>query len=166
MTDRQWFIEQYDAIVKNSGDDGSEVDKTKDAVAHVYADGVETAEIERWATDLVAEGRALFDQMVKPERDRRRNEMRKSVEYLLDTLADGTILGVNDPKLDLSYAVGDGRDKTLRLWTQDDWQSSTTARYRNAAQVTRAASTFDDGATKIIRAMQARDVRKTGDLFR
>jgi len=165
MTNRQWFIDQYDHIVAEAGDDGSEVDKTKDAVMHKYADGVETGDIERYTTNVTAEARALFDQFVKPERDRRRNEMRKSVEYLLDALMDGTILGVNDPKLDLSYAVGDGRDKTLRLWTQDDWQSATTARYRNAAQVTKAASAFDDDATRIVHAMQARGVRKTGDLF-
>lgn len=165
MTHKEWFVEAYDRHVSESGNYGSAVEKSRDATAHAYADAVEAGEQERYAPDLVSEGRALFDQFVKPERDRRKSSMRRSMEYLLDALNDGTILGVDDPSLAMAFPLGDGRDKTLAHWTAEDWRAATTERFRNAAKVTEAASDFDEQAEKIVRFMQDRQAATVASLF-
>ncbi len=166
MIDKQWFVEQFDRYISSNTDDGAELAKSKDAVAHAYADAVESGEIERWQADVFTEGLALFDRHVKPIRERRKSAMRRDVEYLIDALKDGTMLGADDPVLNQAFPLGDGRDKTLRFWTAEDWRSATTERYRNAAAVTGAARRFDEElADLIVRALAGRGVNTTGDLF-
>ncbi|GAB2906763.1 hypothetical protein GCM10027047_01230 [Rhodococcus aerolatus] len=165
MTDAQWFLDRYDEAVAESGSDGTEPHKVRDQVAQRYCDDVETGRITPVQDDLVTQGRNLFDRVVKPERDRRRSSMRRTMGDLLDAINGETILGTADPKLDQAFALGDGRDKSLRHWTVDDWQAATTERYRNAAQATASASTFDEGAAQIVSAIRRSGVRTTGDLL-
>ena len=162
---RDWLTSKFDAYVTDSGDDGSTVEKSRDAIAHAYSDAVETGDLGRWKSDLVTEGRALFDRFVKPVREQRKSAMRRDAEYLVDALNDETALGRDDPALAQAFPLGDGRDKTLRFWTAEDWRTATTERYRNAAAVTEAARRFDEAADLIVRALTGRGVNTTGDLF-
>lgn len=165
MIDKEWFIEQFDRFVSAASNDGSEVEKSRDALAHAYSDAVESGQAERWRDDLTTEGRVLFDRFVKPAREQRKSSMRRSAQELVDALNGETILGVQDPRLDQAYPLGDGRDKTLRYWTAEDWRAATTERYRNAAAVTAAAKEFDEAADQITRALISHGVNTTGELF-
>lgn len=165
MHDEQWFIERYDGYVASEVD-GASLEKSRDAVAQAYVSAVEAGEIERWREDITEEGRYLFDRIVKPTREKRRNSMRKSMDYLLDALRGDTILGPNDPVFVLAYPLGDGTDKTLGNWSQDDWRNATTERYRNAASATEAARQFDLAASQIADAMASRGVATTAAAFR
>lgn len=165
MSDKQWFMESFDGYVAGEGDSGAVLDKSRDAVAHQYADGVESGVIDRPETDLVQEGRDRFDRFVVPLRERRKSQMKRSARELLEALSDGTILGLDDPRLAQAFPTGDGRDKTLSLWTVGDWETARTERYRNAASVTSAARDFDLDAQQFIDLINSRGVRTTGDLF-
>lgn len=165
MTDSQWFVDQYDSYVERQGDDGSVLEKSRDYVAHAYADAVEAGWIGRLTVDLVVEGRNAFDRLVGPVRDRRRSGLRADMGHLHDALNGDTILGRDDPILSKAFLLGDGRDKTLRMWAVEDWQMAVRERYQNAATVTIAAAGFDTEAQQIIDAMQRQGARVTGDLF-
>lgn len=165
MTGREWFIEAFDRFIGSEGQDGAELEKSRDAVAQVYVDGVESGQIERWRDDITDEARALFDRWVKPERSRRRQTMLKSARAIVDALAGETILGPDDPILQLAFPLGDGRDKRLALWTEDDWSESSVERFRNAASVTSAAADYDLAVQEIRAAFRKRDASTTRDLF-
>lgn len=173
MTDRndklwiEWVIGAYDKFVADHPDDGSPLEDSRDAIAAAYTKAVDSGDT-RWTLDLLAEGRLLFDRAVKPVRSGRRGSLVGDGKYLLSALNDETILGPNDPQLGQAYPLGmkDGRDKTLRHWTQEDWQQASLARYRNAAEVTKAAQEFDvEVSAEFIKAMRARGVAMTGELF-
>lgn len=88
-----------------------------------------------------------------------------AAKCLVATLDDETIFGHAEPSvLDQAFPLG-GRDKTLRMWSPDDWEAAIVERYRNAAEVTRAASAFDASAQLLIATMRRAGVRATGDLF-
>lgn len=164
MSDRNWFVDHYDAL----GDDvpeGAELEKLRDSVAHGYADGVESGDIARHHDDLVSEGRALFDRWVKPTREQRKSSLRRDAAYLGDCLAGGTILGTDEPVLMQMFPLGDGRDKTLRNWSPEDWRNAARERFRNAADVTAAAADFDEHAERMAKAIESARVVTTGDLF-
>jgi hypothetical protein len=167
VSDRDWFIDTYDAAIDESADDGAELEKARDTVAHEYADAVTAGVQPRHSMSLVDEGRELFDTFIGPERKRRKSSMRDQVAYLLDAFESGDDDGAYvDPILAHAYPLGDGRDKSLRYWTADDWTTATTERYRNAAKVTAAAADFDENtAARAIAAMRARGVLRVGDLF-
>lgn len=161
---RNWFVDQFDTFVTEN-DEGVELEKSRDAVAHAYADAVEAGDIARWDADTTSEGRGLFDRLVKPVREQRKSTMRSDAQYLVDALNGDTILGRDDPALSQAYPLGDGRDKTLRFWTAEDWRSAVTERYRNAAAVTEAARRLDELADRIVAALVSHGVNTTGDLF-
>lgn len=163
--DKVWFVEQFDAIVAAGGANGSVFEKSRDAVVHRYIDGLDSGEFDAYESDRVSETRGLFDRLVKPVRDHRKSSMRKSAEYLIDALNDATVLGNDDPALAQAFPLGNGRDKTLKFWTSDDWRAAATERYRNAAAVTEAARSFDALADLIAAALIRRGVNTTGDLF-
>jgi hypothetical protein len=166
MTDREWFIETYDAAVDETGDDGASLEKARDVVAHEYAEAVESGAQPRHAPDLVEEGRILFNEFIGAERKRRKESMREQVAYLLDAFEseDGAYV---DPILAQAYPLGDGTDKALRYWNADDWGGARTTRYRKAAEATKAADLFDrETVDPMLDAMRSRNARTTGDLFR
>lgn len=164
MADREWFIDAYDRIVEEAGDDGLDVGKAKDAVAQAYADAVETGEIDPVGRSPIEEGHLYAEKWINGTRTTRKAGLRRSMQEILDALSGETILGTEDPYLAQAFALGDGRDKTLRAWTEDDWQIAIVERYRNAAEVTAAAAEFDALARQIIDRLHARGVRTTGDL--
>lgn len=166
VVDKQWFIEQFDRFVAENTEDGAELDLSRKAVARAYAEAVESGAILRVAPDLETEGCELFDRSVGGARNKRRQSMRQSAQVLLDALHGATLVGALDPVLAQAFPLGDGRDKTLRYWSRDDWASARTERYRNAAEATRAAQVFDvEIASEFIAEITRRGVRTTGALF-
>lgn len=165
MDYREWFIRQFDEYIAGEVA-GSGVEKSRDGVAHAYNDAVEAGELKRQRSNLIDEGRELFNRYVLPAREARRNGIRTAAQPILDALNDDTILGLNDPVLSQAYPIGDGTDKTLRNWTVDDWTVSTNERYRNAARVTAAAKEYDEEvATPIIKALRRFERLTTGELL-
>src|SRR5690625_796193 len=141
---KEWFIENYDEYVR-SRTDGSELEKTRDALGHRFLDAIETGELAAPKPDMDF-ARNLFRSFVEPVRQTRRLSFRQQSEYLLDALQnpdDGIHI---EPFLDRVYPLGshDGRDKAFRYWTEDDFNYSVVERYRNAAAVMEAAKDFDD----------------------
>lgn len=166
MTDHQWFREQYDAVVGEEPDEGATVEKSRDAVAHAYADAVEKDEQTRRKIDLVEEGRMWFDREVGPLRTSRRSSLKRDAEYIRDALTPGaTMLGTDDPIFDQAYPLGNGSDKTLRYWTTADWMGSVQERTQKAKDATDAAEEFNEVAKVIVTAMTERGVTQTGRLF-
>ena len=163
--DQQWFIDAYDKAVDDAGDEGSSVKETRETVADMYEKGVESGEFARLNDDIHDEGLALFDRYVRPRREQRKKHLQTDMEYIVDCINDETILGQDDPQLNVAYPLGDGRDKILRTWTAGDWRNSAMTRYRKAAEATASASIFDDLATRIAETMVIRGAIKTGDLF-
>jgi hypothetical protein len=166
MTDRDWIVAEYDAVVAAEGDEGAVLEKSRDAVAHAYCDAVETGRIDRAMDDLVGEGRLLFDRFVGPERRRRRESMQANAEYLLSALRHETILGPSDPAFVVPFPLGDGRDKVLGLWTLEDWGGAVNERNRNAVAVAAKAHEFGTVAKEITGQMESQGCRTTADLFR
>lgn len=170
-TDKEWmmwFVTQYDKHVSGNPADGVTLKDSRDAVAKAYAQAVKQGGYDRWQVDPLVEGTALFSRAVNDVRKGRRRNLSSEGKYLLSALRDETILGPADPQLDQAYGMGenDGRDKTLRYWTRDDWEQARTERYRNAADVTHAASEFDrEVAAPFIEALTTLGVRTTGELF-
>lgn len=163
--ERAWFISQYDQVVADEAD-GIGFGKLRDALAHAYADAVESGEVKRPSLHLVEVGATLVDRYVRPERIRRRENMRRTAEFIRDAIRhpeDGaTLLIDGDPVLDLAHGLGDGRDKVLRGWTIEDWRTATLVRYSNAAAATAAAKDFHDIADQIVAGMVARAAGTTG----
>lgn len=165
IPDKQWFIEAYDRAAREEGAAASP-EKLRDIVARWYAEGVDLGKLERPKRTVDDEGRAYAKLYVGPERERRRTAILRDGAWLLSALRDETILGRDDPHLDMAYPVGDGTDKTLRSWTVDDWNRSRTERYAKAQQATDAARRYDDEVvTPAIREMQTRGAVMFGDLF-
>lgn len=164
--DNQWFVEAYDRVVLGSADEGTEVEKSRDAVAHAYADAIESGAEERWRMDLVQEGRLLFDREVGNVRTRRRRGLKHDAEYIVDALSDGTILGADDPVLAQAYPLGNGSDKTLGLWAVPDWLGAIRERYAGAEERMVAAREFAVPSQKVIEALAEREARTTWQLFR
>lgn len=164
MTEEQWFIDAYDEVVQ-SEPDGVELAKIKHEVGLRYEDAVESGEIERDAPALSAEGEDKFDKYIPPARRSRKAVFRRDLGNLLDALNGETVLGEDDPRLDQAFPIGDGRDKTLRYWSVDDFQNALSVRYAKAADSMDAADGFAKIAREVIRQMSAHNARMFGRLF-
>lgn len=149
MSDREWFIDGYDQFVNDSGSDGAELEKSRDALAHQYADAVEQGRIDRHQATLVEEGRTLFSRYVERERNRRSRSVSRELQYLLDAMRDQTVLGRDDPRFTQAVPLGesDGRDKTLGLWSPDEWVKWGGERRANG-DAAKAAGDRDDRMAK------------------
>lgn len=164
MSIRDWSVEHFDRIVSVAGEGGSKVSETRELFISDFVQAIQSGDLRLPVRDLEEEGRAAFERYVEPERQRRKTSLRATMEYIVDCLNDDTILGTNDPALDMAFLVGDGRDKILRLWLDSDWELFIMARYRNAADVTAAAAADDRLAQKILDALRGRGLKFTGDL--
>ncbi len=161
------MLGEYDRIVNEAGDQGITVKDAQARLAEAYQQGIESGEIQRPDEDLFAEGKGLFDRIIRPTRQQRKNSLQRDMEHITSALNGETILGDHDPALHLAYPLGtsDGRDKVLSLWTREDWRNAAMTRYRNAAEVTAAAQIFEEQATIISDRMLAAGAGTTGELF-
>lgn len=160
-----WIIEKYDEYVR-SQPDGSDLEKTREALGHIVLDGVQTGEVSGptanldWAVSIV-------NAAISPHRTKRRQSFIKNSEYLLDAL-NNPDEGIHiEPFLDRVFPLGshDGRDKAFRYWTEEDLNSSVIERYRNAAAVMEAAKEHDQVAQEWIASMRRYDAVIIEDVF-
>lgn len=165
IIDKDWLIATYEDVVSQSGDEGMGNDDVRTEVARRYEAAVTGGELPPPDINLIDLGLMRFDKVIAKERRKRGVKLRDDIKFLADTLFTAEA-GDVDPILALAVPLGDGRDKTLRFWSADDWMAATTIRYRNAAKVTAAAAAFDETSQRIRSAMRARDVQRTEDLFR
>lgn len=162
---REWFLAHYDQHVLAEVD-GSQLEKTRDAVAHDFLDALERGDLPTEQPDMDY-ARSLFKSIIEPERQKRRGSFKKNAEYLLDALRNPEE-GIHvEPFLDTVYPMGtvDGRDKALRYWTEQDLIESSMERYRNAAAAMEAAKQYDDVSQELIAAMHGRRAKTVGECF-
>lgn len=167
MTPEDWMLAAYDQVVSAAGDDGITVKESQTRLAEMYQQAVSAGEVDRPEDDIFAEGKGIFDRIVRPARQHRKTALLKDMETIAAALGGETVLGDFDPALRMAYPLGssDGRDKVLGLWTREDWRNASMTRYRNAAEVTAAAQIFDEQATTIANRMLAAGVNTTSELF-
>src|SRR5699024_519690 len=160
-----WIIEHYEEYVRNQLD-GSDLEKTREALGHVVLEGVQTGEIEGpkpnldWAIGLV-------NSAITPHRTKRRQSFIKNSEYLLDALQNPDE-GIHiEPFLDRVFPLGshDGRDKAFRYWTEEDLNASVIERYGNAAAVMEAAKEHEQVAQEWIASMRRYEAVIIEDVF-
>jgi hypothetical protein len=162
--DPQWIKDTYDRIVREAGDQPLTLKEIRESVAQAYAEAVESGELERNEVSLFDEGLGLFATIVEPERTARKARLLQELDYIADASADGTILGNTDPVFDQAYALGNGSDKTLGLWTRDDFQFAIVTRYRKASEATAAATAFDMKVSRVQQLMVIRNATYVRDL--
>ena len=164
MSDNLWFVNAYDEHVREAGAAVSVAD-ARAAIARRYKRDVLARRIKRAKPSIEDEGRHLFDRWVMPKRSARTTNLRKNGQHLIDALRGNTILGRDDPYLDMAYPLGNGQDKTLRYWTAEDWECSRIERHRVADAEKRSARDFDDEVASVfIAELRRTGVRFTGDL--
>ena len=167
--DSIWAAKKYDKIVQRMGDNGGAQKEIRDKWVSEYEKAINTGALTRPTMSIRDEGAILYQELVTSGiRKQRKSAVIKEMEYLVAALNDETILGIGDPRLDQAIMLGvnDGRDKTMRLWTADDWLRAANSRFENAAKVTAAAAQFSILANEIADAIKDRKVRNTGDLFK
>lgn len=167
MNDREWLNEKYDEIVRNAASEGLTVAEIRELWEEAYEQAVEAGEVQREEpATLREEARRLFDANVMKERERRRGAFMKDAAWLIAALNGETVLGRDDPILERAFLLGDGRDKTLRFWTVEDWNTAIQMRYRHAADASAAAREFDvEFASCFIQDLRRRNADYTGQLF-
>lgn len=165
--DERWAMETYDRLIQEAGDDATSIDDARKQFADLYQKAVSADQLER--QDDFGEGLLVFDSLIRGRgRKQRRSSFLRDMQYILDGLRSGdddhaTLLGRDDPVFLQAHALGDGRDKTLGLWTPEDWRGAIVPRYRNAAAVTAAAKEFDEYAEEIASILESRGLARTWD---
>lgn len=114
--------------------------------------------------DLHAEAELLVMQVSRSTRRLRRKRMAHDIDALLDVFTEADDGAYVDPLLDLAYPIGteDGRVKTLRYWTAEDFDTSTRMAYRKAAEGTAAVRDHDDRMQRAVESMKLRGVTQFG----
>ena len=167
MPKESWALIEYDRIVADAGDDGLCVKEAREHLATAYVDAVTDGAIDPEERDDYRDGKALFDRVVRPERERRREHIIDDMEYILAAKDNETFLGRDDPVFGQAHKLGtvNGVDKILGLWTVEDWQQAAFARYDNAAKVTAAAAQFKEKMQQMIERMQRGNARTTQEMW-
>lgn len=161
-----WIVAKYEETVRQH-QDGLELEKSMDAVAHALLDAVETGDAPApaatydWAAKMTAAA-------VSVKRKRSRALIKKDVEYLLEAFADPENSIQIEPMLDHVFPLGshDGRDKALRYWTVDDFTASAMERYRNAAAVAEAAREYEEVVSRAVERMKRAHAIYFGDALK
>ena len=155
MTDyKEYLVAGYDEYVRMSGDAGVKPGVVRDHLSAKYADDVKFGLITAWQPNDIEAGIVLFNNIIMGDvRPARKTSFRDDVEYLVSAIRGETILGEDDPALNVAYSIGDGRDKILKLWTAEDWKQSVNVRFENLAKVTTAAYEFDQLVDELLSQM-------------
>jgi hypothetical protein len=162
--DPQWIKDTYDRIVREAGEEPLTLKEIREKVAQAYAEAVENGELERHNVSIFDEGIGLFNTIIIPERTARKARLLQELEYIVDSAADGTILGTEDPVFEQAYPLGNSSDKTLGLWTRDDFQYAIVTRYRKASEATAAATEADMKMTQVQQLMVIHNATYLRDL--
>jgi len=135
-TDRIMYV--YDDVVGLHGTDGIPTAAASVRVQHAVAEDPASYDIPSYE-ELV---RVYTQSTITEARNGRARRRLQSFQTCADALTGGTILGPDDPILDVAMRVGasDGRDKSLRHFRIDDWESL------RVASATNVADTFEADA--------------------
>lgn len=116
--------------------------------------------------DLETEARTLIKTALDSTRRTRSNSMRKSLEDILDYLADPEEAALSvQPIMECAFPLGDGQDMTLKYWRIEDFFDSLVVRYREAAASTEAAKQYDEAVSALTALMRSTGARTVGDLI-
>ncbi len=159
----QWdkaVAEAADEATKAAGKDGSNRKDIETVVIAAMRERIEDGDID--PPDVEAAVKRSLDRL-----DKSRRTSDEEFRYICDALADGTILGVNDPMLDLMAVVGtgDGLRKINRYLTAIDLDDMTTYRRRKALEHTAAYGRYADAVDALKQEMRARNATMIGDMF-
>jgi len=113
----------------------------------------------------------LADLLIKRRLDKVRPKRSRNLKRDLDYIWDYTV-NPEDAAQGISALMGQayplgtssGDDKTLALWTPQDFRDLVVVRYRNAAAATEEAKAFDESAERIVDAMRLADAAELGHL--
>ena len=123
------------------------------------------AVLEERERNVETEARTLIKATLDSTRRNRSNNMRKSLEDILDYLADPEEAALSvQPIMECAFPLGDGQDMTLRYWKIEDFFDSRVVRYREAAAATEAAKQYDEQVSALAQLMRARGATTLGDL--
>jgi hypothetical protein len=153
MTDHTLFIhDAYDAHVIAAGDDGAKLSDSRAAVADMLAAAIRSGEADPISIDTYAD--KVTGAVLSTVRTARRSSLPKLADLIRAHLEGDGIIDGDEwyPELRLAYALGtgDGIDKALVHWKEDDWNYAVITRYRKAGEATAAAVEFDALATAIV----------------
>lgn len=113
------IIHWYDEAVLDGAEDGSKLADTLDEVCKRVESDPEGAGVPP-DSEL---RRAWVERTINGERRSRKAKRREWFRLVRDALSGETILGADDPILDLAMRVGtsDGLDKAFRYWSVQEW---------------------------------------------
>lgn len=156
---RGFIVALYDDHVRSIG---GEV-KSSEAMEAIRPQVIDM--LQQQERDLDGEATRLIRDEVSATRSSRRTSLKRDLEYLLDGAfnEDGAYV---DPILDRAYGMGrvDGADKTLRHWTEDDFQQLVLTSYRVAGEATAAATELDEITSHVLSRMTSEGAGTLGDL--
>lgn len=158
--DKEYSLVVFDRIVADHGAEAVKLKESRSEFAAEYQRDVMAGRVARVEQSLLTEGEALFDRYVRPERDRRSKGKHGFAENIAASL-----LGNEEPMLDLAVPVGDGTDKILRFWSHSDWDNSIRVRDRQAQDAVEAADEHRAYARTVIAALVDAGAAYTGELF-
>lgn len=158
-----WIVNNYDRIVRGAGGDGIKVRDARTAVVERIVCALETGEVEPLNAQRMAE--AMADQAMLPARRARKTALHDQLNWIIEDLHGETVLGHAHPRLRQAFALGDGRDKTLALWSVDDWRGALNVRREKRDEFTAAVQIFEDQVQTVVAAMFAAGATTTADLF-
>lgn len=158
----EWAIQRYhEEVAKHP--DGSTEEATWEAIVPEIAERL--AELPR---DLTAELTGIRSQWIKPERRRRRREMRKDLEWIADFLTDpDSAATFPEFYLDTGYPLGriDGTDKALRYWTASDPYDCLAVLVEKGEELKRAADALRLTISRMTGVLLDRGALTIGDIF-
>lgn len=162
-TPEEWDLavaEEADRITKDAGEDGIERKKIEAKVVNAMRTRIAKKEIT--APGIEAAVKKSLDRL-----DDAREADIEDLQEITDALADDTILGRNDPRLDQMCVIGTGKGlrKAFRYLTADDLDAMALYRSTKAMAAARAAESFLRETNRIKVEMRKHNVRMIGDLF-
>lgn len=157
---KEYSISTFDRLTAEHGSESVPLANSRVAFRHQYKRDVMSGNIERVELTLDSEADTLWDRYVRPERERRAKGKHGFAENIARSL-----LGSEDPHLDLAVRIGDGTDKVLRYWTTEDWMYSIRVREKDAQDAVDASQEHKNYAMRVVESMRENSAQFTGDLF-
>lgn len=147
--DADFIATIYDELLANSGEAMTQADIREALTPQIMA------RLEQRDRDIEREAKNLLADCLAPIRQQRSNSLRRDLEYVIDAWTNPDEGAHVDPILSRAYKLGTptGEDKTLANWTPDDLNRLAMTRYRDAAEVMRAARELDNTVTRVVQHM-------------
>lgn len=139
--------------------------ESKDAFVTKVADAIRAGRIPHRAVTPEDVARLEWVEKIEPLRDRRRQSLKKVIEYLRDSILYGGDGANIDPLLSQAFPLGDGTDKTLGAWTPDDFRNASISRQKVAMEQVAAADEFDAVVEEFVSVMESRSAQSAADMF-